>query len=162
MAVAYVGLGANVGDPAQQVRAAVAVLARLPGTRVQACSSLYRSAPVGVTAQPDFVNAVCALQTELPAHELLHALLDVERAHGRVRGAERGAPRPLDLDLLLYGAVRCADAELTLPHPRMHARAFVLAPLAEIAPEIEVPGRGKVTTLLRDCVGQRVERAESW
>lgn len=161
MAVAYVGLGANVGDPLRQLRGGVAALGRLPRTRVIACSSLYRSAPVGVAAQPDFVNAVCAIETTLTAGDLMHQLLDVEREHGRLRGKGVGEPRTLDLDLLLYGSETLATPELTLPHPRMHERAFVLLPLSEIAPALEIPGQGPVSRLLRRCAGQRVQRLEN-
>jgi len=158
MARAYVGLGGNLGRPAEQLRAGCAALARLPATRLLAVSSFYRSAPVGVVQQPDFINAVCAIETALPALELMRRLLAIEQEHGRVRGAERGTARALDLDLLLYGAETIATAELTLPHPRMHERAFVLAPLAEIAPDLDLPGHGSVTALLGACAGQRVER----
>lgn len=159
---AYIGLGANVGEPARQVRAGASALGQLPGTRVVCCSSLYRSAPVGVTAQPDFINAVCAVDTALAAPELMQALLEIERRYGRDRTAEKGGPRPLDLDLLLYGSQTLATDALTLPHPRMHERAFVMIPLAEIAPELDIPNRGTVSRLLRECAGQKVERTESW
>jgi 2-amino-4-hydroxy-6-hydroxymethyldihydropteridine diphosphokinase len=158
---AYIGLGANLDGPPQQVSAGMIALGQLPGTRVLVCSSLYRSAPVGVTAQPDFVNAVCAVDTALSATELMQRLLDIEHEHGRVRGSEKGGPRTLDLDLLLYGSDVVNTAALTLPHPRMHERAFVLAPLAEIAPGLDIPGRGSVSTLRQACIGQRVERIES-
>ena len=162
MIVAYIGLGANVGEPVRQLRAAVESLASLPRTRVVVCSSLYRSAPVGVTDQPDFVNAVCALETTLPASDLMQHLLDVEGESGRVRGAQKGGPRPLDLDLLLYGSETIATESLTLPHPRLHERAFVLLPLVEIAPALAIPGRGPVQTLLRACADQQVAVLENW
>lgn len=162
MVTAYVGLGANVGEPARQLRAGVAALATLPRTRVLVCSSLYRSAPVGVAAQPDFINAVCALETELAPVELMRYLLGVEREHGRVRAAEKGEPRPLDLDLLLYGSLSMETDELTLPHPRLHERAFVLLPLAEIAPGLVIPRRGPVPALLRACADQQVSILENW
>lgn len=162
MVTAYIGLGANVGDPARQLRAAAESLTRLPHTRVVICSSLYRSAPVGVTDQPDFINAVCALETTLPAPDLMQHLLDVERESGRVRDAEKGGPRPLDLDLLLYGAETIASELLVLPHPRLHERAFVLMPLVEIAPALEIPGRGPAQALLRACADQRVAVMENW
>lgn len=158
---AYIGLGSNLAQPIEQLHAGMAALAQLPGTRVLRCSSLYRSAPVGVIAQPDFVNAVCAIETVLSALDLLRRLLDIERMHGRVRGAEWGAPRTLDLDLLLYAEEATKSVELTLPHPRMHERAFVLAPLAEIAPTLEIPRYGTASALLRACAGQRVERMEN-
>ncbi len=130
---AYVGLGANLGDPVATVRASVAKLARLPGTRLNAASRLYRSAPVEAQG-PDFVNAVVALDTELAAPDLLHALQALEHAAGRER-PWRNAPRTLDLDLLLYGDARIDSPELTVPHARLNDRAFVLRPLAEVAPD---------------------------
>lgn len=122
-------------------------LDQVPGTRVVARSSLYRTAPVGYADQPAFVNAVAQVDTALQPKALLRALLDLEQLHGRRRSVPN-APRTLDLDLLLYGDSVIADAELTLPHPRMHERAFVLAPLAEIAADEVVPGRGRVAELL--------------
>lgn len=157
---AYIGLGSNLTDPVAQVRAGMAALVQLPQTRVAACSSLYKSAPVGLTDQPDFVNAVCRLQTGLPAPALMQALLDIERQHGRVRGVARGGPRTLDLDLLLYGAEVREAPELVLPHPRLHERAFVLQPLCELDAELAIPARGRVRALLDACRDQRVERLE--
>ncbi|MDO5086436.1 MAG: 2-amino-4-hydroxy-6-hydroxymethyldihydropteridine diphosphokinase [Comamonadaceae bacterium] len=130
---AYVALGANLGDAAATVRRAFDALAALPGTRVTARSGLYRTAPVDAGG-PDFVNAVAALSTALPAPCLLDRLLQLEQAEGRQR-PYRHAPRTLDLDLLLYGSARIDSPLLTVPHPRMMARAFVLVPLAEIAPQ---------------------------
>ncbi len=130
---AYVGLGANLGDAPAAVRQALRDLATLPGTRLRQASSLYRSAPVDATG-PDFVNAVAELETTLGPEALLAELQRLEQAAGRER-PWRNAPRTLDLDLLLYGDVRQDDPVLTLPHPRMLARAFVLLPLAELAPE---------------------------
>ena len=132
-------------------------LAALPGTKLLQCSSLYRTAPVGMTAQPDFINAVCALETSLSATELMQALLGIERAHGRVRDVP-GGPRTLDLDLLLYGALAQQTPELTLPHPRLHERAFVLYPLQEIAPGLVIPGRGCIEELLPGVAGQEIEK----
>ena len=148
LATAYIALGANLEDPAAQVRAGFAALAALPQTRLIARSSLYRSAPVGYADQPDFVNAVAAVQTALAPRALLDALLAIERAHGRVRSFAN-APRQLDLDVLLYDDLQLHEPGLTVPHPRMHERAFVLLPLAEIAPRCVVPGRGAVADLLR-------------
>lgn len=136
---AYVGLGANVGEPARALRDALDALARLPRTRLIAASRLYRSAPVDA-AGPDFVNAVAALGTELTAPDLLRALQALERAAGRER-PYRNAPRTLDLDLLLYGDGRIDSPGLVLPHPRLAQRAFVLRPLAEIAPERVAPAQ---------------------
>lgn len=158
----YVGLGANLGNPSEQVRLGMAALAALAPARGLRCSALYRSAPVGpVPDQPDFVNAVCALQTSLTAEALMRALLEIEARHGRVRGAAKGGPRSLDLDLLLYGQEVIRSPRLTVPHPRLHERAFVLAPLTELDPELTIPGRGRVADLLAACVGQRVERLKT-
>jgi len=154
---AFVGLGANLGDPEGQVRRALLALAGLPGTRLVSASSLYRSAPVGVGAQPDFINAVAEIQTALGARALLEALLAAERRFGRRREFP-GAPRTLDLDLLLYGDRVIAEPGLVVPHPRMHERAFVLAPLAEIAPDTAIPGKGRAKELLVACADQRVEK----
>ncbi len=138
---AFVALGANIGEPVKHLRAAVADLAALPGTRVAARSSLYRSAPVGLLNQPDFINAVIAIDTQLAPLALLHQLLAIEACHGRVRSIPN-APRTLDLDLLLHGDTVLHDSELTLPHPRMHQRAFVLRPLLEIDAALVLPGLG--------------------
>lgn len=154
---AFVALGSNLDDPVAQVGAGARDLARLPDTRLVRCSSLYRTAPVGVADQPDFINAVCEIDTELPAPDLMQSLLDIEHAHGRVRDIP-GGPRTLDLDLLLYGELACHDPGLTLPHPRLHERAFVLYPLHEIAPALVVPGRGRIEDLLPGCRGQAIER----
>ena len=155
---AFVALGANLGNPASRMQEALSAIDALPGTRVVARSSLYRTAPVGGPPQPDYLNAVAHIRTALPARALLDALLGIERAAGRVR-AERNGPRVLDLDLILYGAGRTSEPGLEVPHPRLHERAFVLAPLAEIAPEHVVPERGRVRDLLAALAGQRVERA---
>jgi 2-amino-4-hydroxy-6-hydroxymethyldihydropteridine diphosphokinase len=129
------------------LRAGFAALAQLPHTQLIARSSLYRSAPVGYADQPDFVNAAAAISTALGARALLDALLAIERVHGRVR-AFANAPRTLDLDILLYGEHVIDEPGLSVPHPRMHQRAFVVVPLAEIAPQAVVPGRGRVGDLL--------------
>jgi 2-amino-4-hydroxy-6-hydroxymethyldihydropteridine diphosphokinase len=133
-ATAFVGLGANLGDAEAALRQALAGLAALPGTRLVRSSRLYRSAPVDAGG-PDYLNAVAQLETTLAAPELLRALQSLEHAAGRER-PYRNAPRTLDLDLLLYGAARIASAALTVPHPRLRERAFVLLPLAELAPEL--------------------------
>jgi len=133
--IAFVGIGSNLEDPEQQVKNAFAELDRLPHTRVVRRSSLYRSAPVGYDAQPDFINAVVQLETGLAAERLLAELQALEARHGRARSFPN-APRTLDLDLLLFGDARRSSPELTLPHPRMHERAFVLRPLLEIAPQL--------------------------
>jgi 2-amino-4-hydroxy-6-hydroxymethyldihydropteridine diphosphokinase len=147
MAEALVGLGANLEDPLRQVRQAILELHDIERTQVLAVSSLYRSAPVGYADQPDFINAVVKLQSQLTPHELLDALHAIENRHGR-RRSRRNAPRTLDLDLLLYGTLVLDEDGLILPHPRMHERAFVLLPLAEIAPDASVPGRPPLSQLL--------------
>lgn len=154
---AYVALGSNLQDPRQQVLRAMQELATLPKTQVVACSSLYRTAPVGYDNQPDFINAAAELRTALSPHALLHALLALETAHGRERPFPN-APRVLDLDLLLYDGLTMHTPELTLPHPRMHQRGFVLLPLAEIAPDLAIPGHGIVSALAQHCLNQGVER----
>ncbi|MBI2312047.1 MAG: 2-amino-4-hydroxy-6-hydroxymethyldihydropteridine diphosphokinase [Betaproteobacteria bacterium] len=154
---AYLALGSNLQDPVAQVETGFRDLAGLPETRLLVRSSLYRSAPVGAPGQPDYVNAVAAVETRLGPTELLEAMLSVEHHRGRVR-AFQNAPRTLDLDLLLYEDLVCHQHGLTLPHPRMHERAFVLVPLAEIAPDCEIPGRGPVSEWLARCAGQAIEK----
>lgn len=152
---AYVALGSNLGNPMQTVEEAIDAMAALRGSLLKAISSLYRTAPVGLKHQPDFINAVVALDTRLSPRELLDELFAVEARFGRERSV-KNAPRTLDLDLLLYGDTIMDDPALTLPHPRMHERAFVLAPLTEIAPALVIPGRGSVATLLAACADQRI------
>jgi 2-amino-4-hydroxy-6-hydroxymethyldihydropteridine diphosphokinase len=147
MSLAYVALGSNLGDPRQQVLDAVDALARLPGTRLRQRSSLYRTPPWGVLEQPPFINAVVELDTELSPHALLDALLAVEQRAGRVR-AERNGPRTLDLDLLHVEGVQLDDPDLTLPHPRMAERAFVLLPLCDIVPTLRPSGQATVAEQL--------------
>ncbi|NWG31962.1 MAG: 2-amino-4-hydroxy-6-hydroxymethyldihydropteridine diphosphokinase [Rhodocyclaceae bacterium] len=156
-AIAYVALGANLGDPVKTVRAALAALREMPDARLLASSSLYRTAPVGLKHQPDFINAVAMIESALPPLELLANLFAIEARFGRVRSV-RNAPRTLDLDLLLCGDLVLDSPELTLPHPRMTERAFVLAPLAEIAPTLTIPGRGPLAELLPKVADQRIER----
>jgi 2-amino-4-hydroxy-6-hydroxymethyldihydropteridine diphosphokinase len=157
--VAFVALGSNIESPREQVLSAMDEIDALPGTRVLCRSSLYRTAPVGNPNQPDFINAVVQIETQLNPEELLQALLAIERRHGRERG-EPNAPRTLDLDVLLYGDRKVATPALHLPHPRMHERAFVLQPLAEIAPDLEVPGHGSVRSLLPAVASQRLQRMD--
>lgn len=142
----YVGLGSNLQNPREQVREALQELGQLPRTRLDRHSSLYRSAPLGPQDQPDYVNAVACLATELEPLPLLEALQAIEQAHGRVRERQWGA-RTLDLDILLYGDRVIDLPRLQVPHPQMHRRSFVLKPLLEIAPGLEVPGRGPVAEL---------------
>ena len=147
MPLAYVALGANLADPAEQIRAALVALTRLPETRLLRASSLYRTAPVGIHGQPDFINAVAALETTLSPQALLTALFAIEAQFGRRRDFFR-APRTLDLDLLLFDDQVIDNPQLQLPHPRMHLRAFVMAPLVEIAPDCRIPGRGSAAAWL--------------
>jgi 2-amino-4-hydroxy-6-hydroxymethyldihydropteridine diphosphokinase len=156
--LAYVGLGANLGDARATLRQAVSALAGLPGSQMHACSSLYRSAPLDAQG-PDFLNAAVALRTRLDAQSLLRHLLAIEQRHGRER-PYRNAPRTLDLDLLLHGDSVVEAPGLTLPHPRMHLRAFVLAPLLELDPRARVPGQGAAADLLAGLSGQAVERLD--
>ncbi|HET6434707.1 MAG TPA: 2-amino-4-hydroxy-6-hydroxymethyldihydropteridine diphosphokinase [Xanthomonadaceae bacterium] len=144
---AWVGLGGNVGDAAATLRAALPALDALPATRLLRASRLFRTPAWGLTDQPDFVNAVAELETALSPRDLLDGLLAVERAFGRER-RERWGPRTLDLDLLLHGDVALDDPGLHLPHPHLHERAFVLLPLAELAPGLAIPGHGRVADLL--------------
>lgn len=144
---AYVGLGSNLRNPAAQVRAAFAALAELPETLLVLRSSLYGSRPLGPVVQPDFCNAVAGLLTALDARSLFTALRAIELQMGREPPRERWGPRVIDLDLLVYAEERRSDADLTLPHPGIAARNFVLQPLCEIAPELRVPGLGRVAAL---------------
>jgi len=152
-----VGIGANLGDPVARVRAAIGALAALPETRLVAASSLYRTAPVGYTAQPDFVNAAALIETGLAPRALLDELARIEAAAGRERPF-KDAPRTLDLDLLLYGSDTIAEAGLTVPHPRLHERAFALAPVVELDPGCVIPGRGPARDWLARASAQAVER----
>lgn len=143
-------LGANLDHPELQIEAGLRELAGLPQTRLVRRSSLYRSAPVGYQDQPDFVNAVAQIETGLNPRDLLEALLAIELRRGRVRDFPN-APRTLDLDIVLYGSLTLHEPGLTIPHPRMHERAFVLLPLAEIAPDTVVPGHGRIVDLVRNA-----------
>ncbi|WP_317204067.1 2-amino-4-hydroxy-6-hydroxymethyldihydropteridine diphosphokinase [Janthinobacterium sp.] len=156
--VAYIGVGANLGDARGNVADALARLARLPGGALQAVSGLYRTAPIDAGGA-DYINAVARLTTTLSAAALLRALHDIEDAHGRER-PYRNAPRTLDLDLLLYDAERIATPALQVPHPRMHQRAFVLAPLLELAPAIEIPGLGPARDYAAGVAGQAIARLD--
>lgn len=163
MTLAYVGLGSNLGHPRRQLARAVRALGRLPRTRLVAVSPSYVTAPQGNLApQPDYVNAVVVLATSLAPRALLQRLHAIERRHRRTRArGERNGPRTLDLDLLLFGRRRVRATDLSIPHPRMHARAFVLRPLADVAPTVNVPGRGPVRRLLRCVAGQRIARTRT-
>jgi 2-amino-4-hydroxy-6-hydroxymethyldihydropteridine diphosphokinase len=145
---AFIALGSNLDDPPARIQSGLRALAALPGTRLVRASSLYRNPPVGYLEQPDFVNAVALVETRLAPRELLDQVLAVEHAHGRVRDFP-DAPRRLDLDIALYGDRVVREPGLIIPHPRLCERAFVLVPLAEIAPDAVVPGRGRVADLVR-------------
>ncbi len=153
---AFVGVGANLGEARTTVRQALQALGRIDGCRLGACSSMYRSAPQDAMG-PDFINAVAELHTTLDAETLLNRLQALEQAFGRVRTV-RNAPRTLDLDLLLYGDCVRQGERLTLPHPRLHRRAFVLQPLAEIDTLLLIPGLGPIGPWLRQAADQRIER----
>ncbi|MGL6071065.1 2-amino-4-hydroxy-6-hydroxymethyldihydropteridine diphosphokinase [Craterilacuibacter sp.] len=157
MTRAFVALGSNLDDPAAQLQRALLALAALPGTRVAIHSSLFRTTPVGFIAQPDFINAVAELETTLDADDLLQALLAIEQASGRMRSF-RNAPRVLDLDLLVYGDEVRHSEVLTLPHPRMHERAFVLQPLAQIAPDYMIGAHGTARELAARLGSAGIER----
>ena len=154
--LACVGLGANLGDAHATLAAAIDALSRLPHTVLVGVSPTYRSAPIDATG-PDYLNAVVALRTDLTPLTLLSQLQRIERDHGRERSV-RNAPRTLDLDLLLYGE-QCFDSpELTVPHPRLHQRAFVLLPLADLLPAAVIPGIGPIAQCLPAVADQRIER----
>ena len=149
MARAFVGVGSNLGDRQAMLNEAVEALQELPGTTVRAVSSFRDTAPVGIVDQPRFLNGAVELETGLEASALLEALLGVERSLGRDRtGVSPGGPRTIDLDLLLYGEARIDEPGLEVPHPRLHERRFVLEPLAELDPALDVPGKGSVEALL--------------
>ena len=156
---AFVGLGSNLDEPAAQLRHAIERLAGLQATSVISVSSVYRSAPFGPVAQPDFLNAAVQLRTALQPVELLRALLAIEEDQGRVRG-ERWGPRRIDLDLLVYADHVCDTDELTLPHPGIAARNFVLLPLQEIAPELVIPGLGRVADIAVSMDEPRISRID--
>ena len=149
MTRAYVGLGANLGDRERMLRAAVDALAAEDGVEVVSVSVLRETEPVGVGQQPLYLNGAAELETTLSARELLDRLLAVEQQFGRTRVRDEHGPRTLDLDLLLYDDEVIDELGLTVPHPRLHERRFVLEPLAELAPGLVVPGRGDVESLLR-------------
>ena len=159
MTLAYVGIGSNQENPRRQVEQAFGELGKIPRTRLTRKSSLYRSEPMGYAEQPEFVNAVAELDSALSALEMLQQLKRIEMRHGRKRSFP-GAPRTLDLDLLLYGKELLRSKKLTLPHPRMHQRRFVLDPLVEIAPGITVSGGRKARALLKNCEKQIVQRID--
>jgi|SRR5579863_253768 len=158
---AYVGLGSNLERPASQVRRALAALAEVPATRLVRQSSLYGSRPLGPVAQPDFVNAVAGLLTGLDVREFFAQLRALERRLGRVPPRERWGPRLIDLDLLVFSQLQLADEQLRLPHPGIVERNFVLYPLAEVAPELPVPGCGRVAELAARINSEGLWRLDS-
>jgi 2-amino-4-hydroxy-6-hydroxymethyldihydropteridine diphosphokinase len=155
--IVFIGLGSNLEEPREQLRRAFVDLDKLPHTRLLNHSSLYQSAPIGYLDQPNFVNAVAQLSTALTPQALLQGLLQIEHLHGRER-TFLNAPRTLDLDLLLYGDVQLHEHGLTIPHPQMHLRAFVLQPLLEIAPDCIIPAAGPAIHALQACNDQMLER----
>lgn len=155
--IAFIGLGSNLANPSAQVLQAIQMLDDLPGIHVLASSGLYRSAPVGYLEQPDFINAVVQVETTLAPMPLLQALLALEQENGRTREFQN-APRTLDLDVLLYDDLQHHQHGLTVPHPQMHKRAFVLLPLLEIAPECVIPGIGPAQQAMQQCTDQKLER----
>lgn len=156
---AYVGIGSNLAEPRQQVEQAIVALQAIGQTSVVARSSLYRSAPHGPIEQPDFINAVVALATGLDVAELFRNLQTIEARQGRVRG-ERWGPRVIDLDLLVFGDALIASEDLTLPHPGIAERNFVLLPLQEIAPDLIIPGLGRVADIAIDREEPRISRVD--
>lgn len=161
---AYIGMGSNLGERRQQLSWAVEQLAASDQIKVTRCSSIYETAAMGdfpagdKHQQPDFLNGVCEIETNLTARLLLNQLLDIEKQSGRVRTGQRNGSRTLDLDLLLYGDEVIDATDLCVPHPRLHNRAFVLYPLLEIAPQLEVPGKGRVDDLIKKVGAQEIKK----
>jgi 2-amino-4-hydroxy-6-hydroxymethyldihydropteridine diphosphokinase len=154
---AFIALGSNLQDPQAQVKRALKTIANTTNIKLIKASSLYRTLPVGYDNQPDFINAVAEIETDLSPIALLHTLLEIETQHGRERPFPN-APRVLDLDVLLYEGVATNTPELTLPHPRMHTRGFVMLPLAEIAPKISIGNHGYADELAAKCDNQGVSK----
>ena len=155
---AYIGIGSNLNDPVAQVQEAIGELEMLPDTILVSKSSLYRGKPMGPADQPDYVNAVVGIDTLLSAGDLLQAMHRIEDLQGRERQREQWGPRTLDLDLLLYGNNRIDTPDLTVPHPGMHERDFVIVPLAEIAGNLKIPGRGQLSTLINNCENHSLKK----
>jgi 2-amino-4-hydroxy-6-hydroxymethyldihydropteridine diphosphokinase len=149
--MAYIGIGSNLDNPVVQVQEAIEELGAIPDSLLIARSSLYGSKPMGAADQPNYVNAVVAIDTVLSPQALLQVLQAIERRRGRERTGEQWGPRVLDLDLLLYGGRRIDTADLTIPHPGLHERDFVLVPLEEIAGDISIPGRGRLSAFMSRC-----------
>ncbi|HEX19668.1 MAG TPA: 2-amino-4-hydroxy-6-hydroxymethyldihydropteridine diphosphokinase [Acidiferrobacteraceae bacterium] len=154
----YIGLGSNEDDPATQLQRAIDTLRNTSGIEIDQCSSFYKSAPVGYSEQADFINAVCRLRTRLTPEGILAILMRIEQQQRRTRNGTQGGPRTLDLDILLYEDQAINLPALTIPHPRMHQRAFVLYPLAELDPVLRIPGKPPLDELLAACSEQRIER----
>lgn len=157
---AYVGMGSNLQDPVAQLQQAARALQALPQTRLLAVSPYYRNPPMGSVAQPDYVNAVAALETSLDAPRLLDLLLMIENQQGRVRDGKRWGPRSLDLDLLLFGDNVITTPHLTVPHPGLPERNFVLYPLYDVAPQLVIPGHGQIRDLVAQCSAEGLERLD--
>jgi 2-amino-4-hydroxy-6-hydroxymethyldihydropteridine diphosphokinase len=160
MTVAYIGLGSNLCDPVHQITTARAAIDQLPAVEEIAFSSLYRSPPMGPADQPSYVNAVMGVRTGLSAGALLAKLQQIEAVQGRVRTGDRWGPRILDLDLLLFDEEQIATPDLTVPHVGIAERAFVLYPLAEIAPKLVIPGKGRLSELLEQCPLNGLQRID--
>ena len=156
--MAYLGIGSNLDDPVSQVKEALEELDGIPDSVLVSQSSLYASKPMGPADQPDYVNAVAALDTLLSAGELLQALQNIEQRLGRERDGEKWGPRIIDLDLLLYGKKTIKTDTLTVPHPGLHERDFVIIPLAEIAGNLNIPGKGLLSTLIAACENHSVRK----
>lgn len=156
----YIGLGSNLENPTAQIKTAIADLQNIPQTKLVASSSLYKSPPMGPQDQPDYINAVVAVETPLSAHALLDALQAVEQQHGRIRQRHWGE-RTLDLDILLYGDEMIQDERLTVPHPGLAERAFVVYPLAEISAELDIPGMGNLMQIKAQCPLDGLQRVEA-
>jgi 2-amino-4-hydroxy-6-hydroxymethyldihydropteridine diphosphokinase len=159
---AFIGLGSNLDQPLQQLQRALREIDELPDVELIRVSSFYETAPIGFTAQAMFVNAVAQIETMLSPQQLMRALLEIEASHHRVRtiGAEKNGPRTLDLDLLIFNDWFFREADLTLPHPRMHERAFVIKPLLEIAPDIYIPGHGHARDLIAGLLDQGIRKVD--
>ena len=160
MTPVYIGIGSNLDHPLNHVKQAILELSQLADSEYLASSALYRSAPLGPAEQPDYFNAVSLLQTRLAPLDLLDHLQAIERVHGRVRDGQRWRPRPLDLDLLLYGEKIINDPRLQVPHPGLHVRSFVLYPLQDIDPTLVIPGHGPLQELIKQCPHIELERLD--
>ena len=157
---AYIGLGSNLAEPARQIKSARRAIAAIAGVKELAFSSLYHSLPMGPQDQPDYVNAVMAVTTDLPPRDLLHRLQQIENDQGRLRTVERWGARTLDLDILAYGDQVISLPDLIVPHIGVAERAFVLYPLYEIAPLLRVPGKGSIADLISNCPMNGLKRLD--